>query len=389
MDFRLGAKSDAFRAEVRRFLDENLGPEVIERAHQTGTMHDKAFHRALGRQGWIAATWPAEYGGQERDPFEMTALRDELRLAGAPTDGMGLSVIVCQTIRRVGTDEQKRDFIPRALAGEIIMSLGYSEPDSGSDVASIKTRAVRDGDEWVINGQKMFTTLAHEANFVFLLARTNPDVAKHRGLTMFLVPLDSPGIEIHPVHTVGGERTNATFYNEVRIHDHFRIGEVDGGWDVMTIALTFERGGFGLSEADRVWAQAVEWAKSARRHDGTRVIDDPFVRERLAAMRMNNEVAKLLAYRTSFVAASGRLPGVEGSMHKLFYAESMAADSAELVDMLGAEGVLQRGDDEAPADGWIEHLFRHAAVTTIYGGTSEMQRSIIAERGLGLPRSSR
>jgi alkylation response protein AidB-like acyl-CoA dehydrogenase len=389
MDFRLGSKSDTFRAEVRSFLDEHLSPEVIERAHRTGTMHDKDFHWALGRQGWIAASWPAEYGGQERDPFEMTALRDELRLAGVPTDGMGLSMIVSQTIRRVGTDEQKRDFLPRALAGEIIMSLGYSEPDSGSDVASIKTRADRDGDEWVINGQKMFTTLAHEADFVFLLARTNHDVVKHRGLTMFLVPLDSPGIEIQPVHTMGGERTNATFYSDVRVHDRYRIGEVDGGWQVMTVALTFERGGFGLSDADRVWEQAVAWAEATRREDGTRVIDDPAVRERLAVMRTNNEVAKILAYRTSFVAAQGRLPGVEGSMHKLFYAESMIADSAELVDMLGAEGVLQRGEEDAPVDGWVEQLFRHAAVTTIYGGTSEMQRSIIAERGLGLPRSSR
>ena len=157
----------------------------------------------------------------------------------------------------------------------------------------------------------------------------------------------------------------------------------------MTVALTFERGGFGLSEADRVWEQAVAWAKETRRPDGTRVIDDPYVRERLATMRTNNEVARLLAYRTSFVAATGGLPGVEGSMHKLFYAESMTSDAAELVDMLGAEGVVQRGEDGAPVDGWVEHLFRHAAVTTIYGGTSEMQRSIIAERGLGLPRSGR
>ena len=265
MDFRLGPKSDAFRAEVREFLDEHLDEETIERAHRTGTMHDKEFHRAIGEQGWLAATWPAEYGGQERDPFEMTALRDELRLAGAPTDGMGLSVIVCQTIRRVATEEQKADFLPRALAGEICMSLGYSEPDSGSDVASIKTTATRDGDEWVINGQKMFTTLAHVADYVFLLARTNHDVPKHKGLTMFLVPLDSPGIEIQPVHTVGGERTNATFYNDVRVSDHYRIGEVDRGWDVMTVALTFERGGFGLSEADRVWEQAVAWAEETRR----------------------------------------------------------------------------------------------------------------------------
>ena len=389
MDFRLGAKSDVFRAEVRAFLEQHLDDEVIEQAHRTGTMHNKDFYRALGDQGWIAAAWPPEYGGQERDPYEMTALRDELRLAGAPTDGMGLSLIVCQTIRRVATEEQKRDFLPRALAGEILMSLGYSEPDSGSDVASIKTRALRDGDEWVINGQKMFTTLAHEADYVFLLTRTNPDVPKHKGLTMFLVPLDTPGIEVQPVHTVGGERTNATFYSDVRVSDHYRIGEVDRGWDVMTVALAFERGGFGLSDSDRVWEQTVEWAKHTRRDDGTRVIDDPFVRERLALMRVNNEVAKLLAYRTSFVAASGKLPGVEGSMHKLFYAESMTADAAELVDMLGSEGVLQRGEEGAPVGGWVEHLFRHAAVTTIYGGTSEMQRSIIAERGLGLPRSGR
>lgn len=389
MDFRLGPKSDAFREEVRAFLEEHLDDQVIERAHRTGTMHDKELHRALGTQGWIAASWPAEYGGQERDPYEMTALRDELRLAGVPTDGMALSLIVSQTIRRVGTEEQKRDFLPRALAGEIIMSLGYSEPDAGSDVASVKTRGIRDGEDWVINGQKMFTTLAHEANYVFLLARTNPDVPKHRGLTMFLVPLDAPGIEIQPVHTVGGERTNATFYNDVRVSDHYRIGEVDRGWDVMTVALTFERGGSGLSEADRVWALAADWATTTRRPDGTRVIDDPLVRERLARMRMHNEVAKLLAYRTSFVAASGALPGVEGSMHKLFYAESMTGDAAELVDMLDADGVLQHGEERAPVEGWAEHLFRHAAVTTIYGGTSEMQRSIIAERGLGLPRAGR
>ncbi len=389
MDFRLGPKADAFRAEVRAFLDEHLDEDTIERAHRSGTNHDREFHRAIGRQGWLAATWPAEYGGQERDPFEMTALRDELRLAGAPTDGMGMSVIVCQTIRRVATEEQKADFLPRALSGDICFSLGYSEPDSGSDVASIKTTATPDGDGWVINGQKMFTTLAHVADYVFLLARTNHEVPKHKGLTMFLVPLDSPGIEIRPVHTVGGERTNATFYDNVRVSDHFRIGEVDRGWDVMTVALTLERGGFGLSEADRVWEQAVAWARATRRSDGSRVIDDSYVRERLAVMRMNNEVARLLAYRTSFVAATGGLPTVEGSMHKLFYAESMTADVAELVDMLGAEGALQRGEDGVPVDGWVEHLFRHAAVTTIYGGTSEIQRSIIAERGLGLPRSGR
>jgi alkylation response protein AidB-like acyl-CoA dehydrogenase len=346
-------------------------------------------HRALGEQGWIAASWPVEYGGQGRDPFEMTAMRDELRLAGVPTDGLGQTIIVARTIRAVGTEEQKQRFLPAALAGEMIFALGYTEPDSGSDVAAAKTRAIRDGDDWIIEGQKMFTTLAHEAAYVFLLTRTNPDVPKHRGLTMFLVPLDAPGVEIHPVHTMGGERTNATFYSGVRVPDSLRVGEVDGGWDVMTVALTFERGGFALSEADRVWQQTVDWATATRRPDGTRVIDDPLVRERLAVMRMHDEVARLLALRCSYVAATGALPGVEGSMHKLFYAESMTADAAELVDMLGGDGVLPHGDPEAPVDGWVEHLYRHAAVTTIYGGTSEVQRDIIASRGLGLPRSRR
>jgi alkylation response protein AidB-like acyl-CoA dehydrogenase len=389
MEFRLGERSDAFREEVREFLRENFRPDMVERAHDTGTAHVWDLYRALGAQGWIAASWPEEYGGQGRDPFEMTAMRDELRLAGVPTDGLGQSVIVGRTIRAVGSEEQKRTFLPPFLAGEIIFALGYTEPDSGSDVAAAKTRAVRDGDDWIIDGQKMFTTLAHEAAYVFLLARTNPDVPKHRGLTMFLVPLDAPGVEIHPVHTMGGERTNATFYTGVRVADAFRVGEVDGGWDVMTVALTFERGGFGLSEADRVWQQTVEWATTTRRADGTRVIDDPLVRERLANMRIDNEVARLLALRCSYVAAIGGLPGVEGSMHKLWYAEAMTADASELVDMLGAEGMLAHGEDDAPVDGWVEHLYRHAAVTTIYGGTSEVQRGIIAERGLGLPRSRR
>jgi alkylation response protein AidB-like acyl-CoA dehydrogenase len=389
MDFRLGAKSDAFRDEVREFLRDHLRPEMIERAHDTGTGHDWEFHRALGAQGWIAASWPEEYGGQGRDPFEMTAMRDELRLAGVPTDGLGQSIIVARTIRAVGSEEQKQTFLPPFLAGEILFGLGYTEPDSGSDVAAAKTRAVRDGDDWVIDGQKMFTTLAHEAAYVFLLTRTNPDVPKHRGLTMFLVPLDAPGVEIHPVHTMGGERTNATFYTGIRVPDAFRVGEVDGGWDVMTVALTFERGGSALSEADRVWQQTVDWATSTRRPDGTRVIDDPLVRERFATMRTNNEVARLLALRCSYLAASGGLPGVEGSMHKLWYAEAMTADASELVDMLGADGVLAHGEAGAPVDGWVEQLYRHAAVTTIYGGTSEVQRGIIAERGLGLPRSRR
>jgi len=223
---------------------------------------------------------------------------------------------------------------------------------------------------------------------VFLLARTNVDVPKHKGLTMFIVPLDAPGVEIQPVHTLGGERTNITFYTDVRIPDTLRVGQVDGGWEVMTVALTFERGGTGLTEAHRLWQETVAWARATMR-DGRPVIDDPLVRERLANTAIDNEIAKLFAYRVSWVAAEGGLPGVEGSMHKLWYAERLNAAASELLDMLADDGPLAPGAPGAPVDGLVEHTYRHAPVTTIYGGSSEVQRSIIAERGLGLPRSRR
>src|SRR4029077_13928148 len=173
MEFRLGERSDALREEVRECLREHFRPEMVERAHDSGTAHGWELYRALGAQGWIAASWPEEYGGQGGDPCERAAMRAELRLAGVPTDGLGQSVIVGRTIRAVGSEEQKRTFLPPFLAGETMCALGYTEPDSGSDAAAAKTRAVRDGDYWIIDGQKMFTTLAHEAAYVFLLARTN------------------------------------------------------------------------------------------------------------------------------------------------------------------------------------------------------------------------
>lgn len=387
MDFRLGERSDEFRAEVAAFLDEHLTDEIIERVDATGTVHDWGFHRALAEQGWLAAAWPEAYGGQGRDPFEMAVFGQEAARRHAPMDGLATTMMVARTLLHVGTEEQKRAIVPRAVRGEILICLGYSEPDAGSDVAAARTRAVRDGDEWVITGQKMFTTLAHESEYVFLLTRTNPDVPKHQGLTMFLVPLDSPGIEIHPVHTLGGERTNITFYNDVRVPDRGRVGDVDGGWNVMTVALTFERSGGGGWETRRVLDHCIEWARTTRRPDGRRVIDDPVVRERLARVATECEVARLLGLRTSWVAHRGDLPGVEGSMSKLFASEAFQRACSDLLDLVGPEGLRRHGEPDAPADGWIEHAYRHAAVGTIYGGSSEIQRGIIAERGLRLPRT--
>jgi hypothetical protein len=386
MDFSLPPEVVEFRAEVRAFLAENVTDEIIERAHSTGTIHDNGLHHKMAAEGWLSAGWPAEYGGQGRSPLEMNALQEEMYLSGAPVDGLGVAALVAHTLLIDGTDWQKQTIIPGILSGDVMCCLGYSEPDAGSDVAACATRAVRDGDRWIVNGQKMFTTLAHEAQYVFLLTRTNLDVAKHKGLTMFVVPMDSPGIEITPVHTMGGERTNITFYTDVEVDDRYRVGDVDGGWSVMMTALVFERNSAWYGECVRLLDHAVAWATETRDETGRRIIDDPLVRERLARAAIGNEVSNLLGWRAAWMASNDVLPGVEGTMAKLFTTEHYQRAAGDLVDLLGPEGVRRHGEPGAAADGWIEATYRHSQVTTIYGGTSEVLRGIIAERGLGLPR---
>jgi len=386
MDFRLGEGSDAVREETRRFLDEYLGDDVVERMHATGVHHDWGFHRARVEHGMLAPGWPEEYGGQGRDPLEVLAMAEEFQRAGAPTYAASTTLMVANIIRHVGTEEQKRLILPQALTGEIIIVLGFTEAESGSDVAAAQTRAVRDGDEWIINGQKMFTTNAQEAHYVFLLTRTNSDAAKHKGLTTFLVPLRQPGVEIQPVLTVSGERTNLTFYTDVRVDDSLRIGEIDGGWDVMTVSLTFERSLPQGGDSSRLLGAMERWARSSLDEEGRPRSEDPDVQARLGRAAAEIEVAVLLARRCAWVQQSGVLPGVEGSMAKLFATEALTRQSADFVDMLGPDGIRSDGDPTAVEGGIAEYLYRFALGTTTYGGTSEIQRNIIAQRGLGLPR---
>ena len=388
MDFRLGERSDAFRDEARQFLGAHLTDEVRQGIHTTGVYHNRDFHRARAEHGLLAPGWPEEFGGQGRDPLEVLAFGEAFQNAGAPTYAVGTTLMVANIIRHVGNDAQKREILPRALRGEIIIVLGFTEPESGSDVAAAQTRAVRDGDEWVINGQKMFTTNAQEADYVFLLTRTNPDVPKHKGLTTFVVPLDQPGVEIQPVYTVSGERTNLTFYTDVRVDDSLRIGEVDGGWDVMTVSLTFERSGPQGGHSVRLLHAMEEWASSATDEEGRPKGQDPDVLARLGRSAAETEVAVLLARRCAWIEHSGGLPGVEGSMAKLFASEALTRQAADFVDLLGPDGVRSSDDPRAVEGGLAEYFHRFALGTTIYGGTSEVQRNVIAQRGLGLPRSS-
>ncbi len=386
MDYRFEPETEAFRAEVREFIAEHLRPEIIERAHATGTMHDWGFHQALCNRGYLASGWPVEVGGLGRSAIDQCVLMQELYGSGAPIDGLNIAAMVGATLLVTGTDAQKADVLPRILAGELMCCLGYSEPDAGSDVAAVATKATRDGDHWVLDGQKMFTTMAQEAHYVFLLARSNPDVPKHKGLTMFLVPMDTPGIEITAVQTMGGERTNITFFSEVRVPDSARVGEVDAGWTVMHAALVYERTSANWGEPDRLVEEMAGWAL-APSSDGTVPFDDPAVREVLAQATTELEVGRLLLFRSAWLSSLGEMPQVEGSMAKLHITEAFVRASSELLHLLGPDGLVPGSEAGAVLGGLVEHAFRHSVVTTIYGGSSEVQREIVAGRGLGLPRN--
>jgi len=387
VDFTPSDAAVQFGDEVRELVATVFTDEVRQRAHDTGTMHDWGLHHAMAARGWIAQALPKALGGGGRGPEELAVLFRELELAGAPYDGLSICAMLASVIAHVGNEMQQRVVLPKLLAGESLIALGYSEPDSGSDVAAARTRAVRDGSGWRIDGQKIFTSLAEESEWVFLLTRTDPDVAKHRGLTFFLVPTSAPGFELQPIRTLSGKRTNTTFYDGVYVDDEWRVGEVNGGWNVMLVALSFERGVVGgTRDTARLLAVAEEHLRGAPRDDGTLALDDPGLRRDLARTAIDCAVAELLADRAVWVAATGQLPGVEGAATKLFASEAFNRAIDRLLDAVGPAGLVQ-SHDVTELGAFYEYCYRFAPVTTIYGGTSEIQRNLIAQRGLGLPRA--
>jgi alkylation response protein AidB-like acyl-CoA dehydrogenase len=389
MDFRLGDEVEAIRDEARAFLAEHLTASMLEEMERTGTHHDPAFTRALGAKGWVAPGWPREEGGAGLNVLQQSVLSEELRRAQAPMDGIGTAMLVAATLRIWGTPEQKAAVLPPFTRGELLISLGYSEADSGSDVAAARTRSRRDGDEWVIDGEKMFTSLAQVADYVFLLTRSDPDAPKkHQGLTMFLVPIDAPGLTVSEVKTLGGERTNITSYDNVRVPDRARVGDVGGGWAVLTSALELEHSGGFATETERILQVAV--AEASKPNDaGERLIDDATVRRRLARIAIDVEVSRLLQRRSAWIYSVGGHPLAEGPMAKVYSSETFAAACSTLLDVFGPDGLRRDHGLGGGGLGVIEHAYRHSQVTRIYAGTSEIQRSIIAERGLGLPRTRR
>ncbi len=384
MDFRLGSEAESFRSEVRALLNECMSDSAYDEMAATGTYSDPAVATALGVRGWIASSWANADGGAERSWADHAAMRDELRWAEAPVDGVFTTMLVAATLKKFGTPEQQERVMRPAVRGELIISIGYTEAGNGSDASAARTSARRDGDHWVINGEKMFTTLAHVASYVFVLARTNPDVGKHQGLTTFLVPTDAAGFGVSQLETLSGERTNVTTYDNVRIPDSLRVGEVDAGWSVANAALELEHSSTFAGAIRHV----VDVAISAVRAD-PELAHDQLALMRIAEAAIEAEVSELLGLRASWSHARGLPTAVEGSMSKLYSSEALARTSSRLLDIFGPAGLpVTRGVGDHTV-GAIEYAFRHSQITRVYAGTSEIHRGIIANAGLGLPRPKR
>ncbi|WP_216911042.1 acyl-CoA dehydrogenase family protein [Nocardia noduli] len=372
----------AFWDSLDEFFDSHATEAVYEEERRTGSGYSDTLHKALGERGWIMPTWSRERGGAGLDVVSNRILQLEMDRRGVPDITLGTTHLVLAVVEAAGSESLKSKVLPGVASGDIRMCLGYTEPDGGSDLAGVRTRATRSESGWIINGAKMFTTGAHNCQYTILVTRTDPDAPKHRGITVFLVPLDRPGVEIRAIHTVGGERTNAVFYDDVFVDDDYRLGPENKGWQVIASALQTEHGddevdGLGELSNGMVYAKtlrtllwhATKWAETSG-PDGNRPFDDPLVRALLSEIAIDLELMR----------------GAPGSMGRIIASERLIQRSAELLDVIGLEAVLPRGARGCVEDGIFEWGHRYAQGTAIYGGTTDIARNIVAQQNLKLPR---
>jgi alkylation response protein AidB-like acyl-CoA dehydrogenase len=390
VDFEYTDEQKAFQQEVRDFLRENHDPDVMDptregMAQLVDSPERRAFMKKLSERGWVGMSWPSEYGGRDMPGMYEYLLNEELAAAGAPLIGKGVG-IVGKTIIRHGNERLKKEFLPKILHAEIEFAIGYTEPDAGSDLASMKTKAVKEGDGWRINGQKRFTTSAHFADWYWLAARTDPDVVKHKGITLFLIPMKADGITIQPMETLGdNEITNEVFLDDVFVHDDYVVGEVNKGWYYVSEALDFERFTLYTISAYVRKYEALRNAIREAQRDGKALKDDPIARQRVAWFATQIEVARMHMMRVVAKASAGEVPNIESSMFKLWTTTLGQRFADEFMTMFGATGALRKGSEHAPGNGRFEHIYRYSVVDTVGAGTSEVQKNILARRGLGLP----
>ena len=392
MDFELDAGQYAWLTEVREFLSENVTPELraelAEHDLEFPNGEVARFRRKIGAKGWFGLNWPREYGGLGGQgglgAVHQHLLMSEFEYWGVP--GPDLTVTsVAPMIMRHGTEQNKNEWLPLIAKGEMICAVGYSEAEAGTDLASLRTRATRDGEHWVINGSKIWNSGAQRATHEWLCVRTDPNGVRHRGISVIIVPIDSPGVAIRPLYAWSGYRTNEVHFDDVRVPVTNLVGEVNRGWTYITGALDLERGALtNAGDLRRAVDELRELARSPRR-DGSVPADDAALRRRLAQAEADVEVATLMGYEAASMLDSGVIPTVEVSVEKVFTSELRQRIADLALDLLGPDGLLAHGSEIAPLAGKFERLYRAAPLMRFGGGTNEVLRDVIAQRGHGMP----
>ncbi len=392
MDFEFTEEQQEYAREVEKFLDEHYDPEVMDvtrenMAQIVDTPKRREFMRKIGDRGWLGMTWPKEWGGQEGEGVYEYILNEALARRGGPQIGKGVGIIG-KTLIRHGSEKLKKEFLPKILRNEVEFAVGYSEPQAGSDAAAMELKATRDGDGWRLNGQKIWTTSAHFAEWYWVGARTDPDAPKHYGISLFLIPMDHPGLEIQAIHTIGDERTNSVYFDNVYVGDDYRVGELNKGFQYISEALDLERFTmFTYSPIDQRLELLTEYVKNET-CDGEPLRDDPVIRRQIAHLATEGEVARVMGLR--FVAQSmkgGKPPTNEASSYKLFATELSKRLANASMDIAGPGSQLRVHTEDAPMKGRSESTYRYTVIDTIGGGASEIQKNIIARRKLGLPKN--
>lgn len=395
VDFRDTGEEAAFRTTVREFIGSEFEPrrQQMREESRSAAMFDRtpsmrAWEGELAQRGWIAPAWPEQYGGAGLSVMQQFIFNEEMAEARAPRPG-GIAIgMAGPTIITIGTEEQQAEHLPPILSGEAIWCQGYSEPGSGSDLASLQTRAVKDGDDWVVNGQKIWTSGAHRADWMILLARTDPDAPKHKGITYFMLDMHSSGVEVRPlVNMTNTHEFNEVFFEDVRIPSRHILGEVDRGWYGAVTTLDFERSSIGSAVGMRQGVEAIiDVAKQYQGSGMSSLGANEETRNALADRYIEAQTAMMISYRIVSMQSQGMIPNHEASMAKLYAMELNQRIQGTAMKVLGLYGQLQGGDPHAPKRGRYAYSFLRSIANTIEGGTSEIQRNIIATRGLGLPR---
>ena len=381
----------ALRNMLRAYLADLMTQELVSELYHIeggGPEYQKGIQK-LGADGWLGIGWPKEYGGQGRGPIEQFIFFDEVQRAGFPVPILTLNT-VGPTLLKFGTAAQKKEYLPKILAGKCHFSIGYTEPGAGTDLTSLTTTATREGDQYVIRGQKIWTSLADHADYIWLACRTDPDAWSHQGISIIIVPADAPGVQITPIESLGGNNVHTVYYDDVRVPVTNLVGEENGGWHLITKQLNHERVALcAAGPLERIAVETLEWAKQAPNGEGGNVIDLPWVQTHLARVYAKLEVLKLLNWQQAWNIASDTLGPAEASAIKVYGSEFYVEASRLLMEVHGAAGCLQHMSQGALLRGRLERYYRMSLVLTFGGGTNEIQRDIICQTGLRMPRLTR